>query len=133
MINKRLRIAEGAIDADLIILAVPVDQTEKIVVSLADMELKSQVIVTDVGSTKSTVVEAAKCLDEKGITFIGGHPMAGSHKSGAAAAKPHLFENAFYLLTPSESSHPEVIEELKEWLKGLVLISWLSVHILMTG
>ena len=119
MIDQQVvTIEEGAIDADLIILAVPVDQTEKIVVSLADMELKSHVIVTDAGSTKSTVVEAAKCLDEKGITFIGGHPMAGSHKSGAAAAKPHLFENAFYLLTPSESSHPEVIEELKEWLKG---------------
>ena len=81
-------IEEGALDADLIILAVPVDQTEKIVVLLADMELKSQVIVTDVGSTKGTVVEAAKRLEERGVTFIGGHPMAGSHKSGAAAAKP---------------------------------------------
>ena len=111
-------IEEGALDADLIILAVPVDQTEKIVVLLADMELKSQVIVTDVGSTKGTVVEAAKRLEERGVTFIGGHPMAGSHKSGAAAAKPLLFENAFYLLTPSENSNPEAIDQLKEWLKG---------------
>ncbi len=52
-----------ALDADLIILAVPVDQTEKIVVLLADMDLKSHVIVTDAGSTKGTVVEAAKRLD----------------------------------------------------------------------
>ncbi len=111
-------IEEGARDADLIILAVPVDQTEKIVVSLADMELKSDVIITDAGSTKGTVVKAAKCLEERGVTFIGGHPMAGSHKSGAAAAKPHLFENAFYLLTPSENSNSEAVEQLEEWLKG---------------
>lgn len=111
-------IEEGALDADLIILAVPVDQTEKIIVLLADMELKSNVIITDAGSTKGTVVRAAERLEERGITFIGGHPMAGSHKSGAAAAKPLLFENAFYLLTPSENSKPEVVEQLKEWLKG---------------
>ena len=111
-------IEEGAFDADLIILAVPVDQTEKIVISLADMELRSEVIVTDAGSTKGTVVKAAERLVERGITFIGGHPMAGSHKSGASAAKPLLFENAFYLLTPSETCKSEAIEQLKEWLKG---------------
>lgn len=111
-------IAEGAVDADLIILAVPVDQTEKIVVSLAGMNLQDHVIVTDVGSTKSTVVEAAKPLADRGITFIGGHPMAGSHKSGAGAAKPLLFENAYYLLTPSDDQEPESIERLKEWLRG---------------
>ena len=57
-------IEEAASEADLIVLAVPVDQTEKILVSLAEMELKEQVIVTDAGSTKSTVVEAAKPLLE---------------------------------------------------------------------
>jgi prephenate dehydrogenase len=111
-------IEQGAVEADLIIVAVPVNQTEKIVVSLADMTLKSQVIVTDAASTKGTVVEAAKHLIEKGVTFIGGHPMAGSHKSGAAAAKSLLFENAFYLLTPSENCKSEDVERLKEWLKG---------------
>jgi prephenate dehydrogenase len=111
-------IEEGALQADLIILAVPVNQTEKIVVSLAGMNLKNDVIVTDAGSTKSTVVEAAKLLEDRGVTFIGGHPMAGSHKSGAVAAKPHLFENAYYLLTPSENCPSKTIEHLKEWLKG---------------
>ncbi|AZV44133.1 prephenate dehydrogenase [Peribacillus asahii] len=111
-------IAEGVLEADLILLAVPVDQTEKIVIQLADMKLKDDVIVTDAGSTKSTVVEAAKHLMNRGITFIGGHPMAGSHKSGAGAAKPHLFENAFYLLTPSDDHHTKEINQLKEWLKG---------------
>lgn len=129
-------IEEGAFDADIIILAVPVDQTEKIVGLLADLKLKSNVIITDAGSTKGTIVKAAECLEKRGITFIGGHPMAGSHKSGAAAAKPLLFENAFYLLTPSENSNPEAIEQLKEWLKGtranFIVVSP-NTHDLLTG
>ncbi len=88
------------------------------------------------GVQKGTVVEAAKHLLERGVTFIGGHPMAGSHKSGAAAAKPLLFENAFYLLTPSENCKSEAVEQLKEWLKGTranFLIVSPHTHDLLTG
>ena len=48
-------------------------------------------------------LDCAKKLASKGITFIGGHPMAGSHKSGVSAARAILFENAFYLLTPDKN------------------------------
>lgn len=44
--------------------------------------------------------------------------MAGSHKSGAASAKAHLFENAFYVLTPFADTPAEKLEELQNWLKG---------------
>lgn len=44
--------------------------------------------------------------------------MAGSHKSGIAAAKEHLFENAFYLLTPSEHTEEKYVAILKKWLEG---------------
>lgn len=119
IINEPVRtIQDGVKDADLILLAVPVDETKKIVGQLATMDLKSSVIVTDAGSTKDNVVKAAKPLTDKGITFIGGHPMAGSHKSGAGAAKAHLFENAFYLLTPSDTNREEEVAKLQEWLKG---------------
>lgn len=129
-------IEQGAYDADFILLTVPVNQTEEIVTSLANMELKSNVIVTDAGSTKGSVVKAAEPLINRGVVFIGGHPMAGSHKSGPSAAKPHLFENAFYLLTPSENTPPEAIDQLKEWLKGTkanFLVVSPSTHDLLTG
>lgn len=58
-------------------------------------------VVTDVASTKSGVVAAArKCLADAS-RFVGGHPMAGSERSGVSAAKPTLFDGAYWLLTPA--------------------------------
>lgn len=111
-------IKEGVQDADLIILGTPVTKTEEILIELATYELKPSAIVTDVGSTKQRVVEKAQDLAAKNVTFIGGHPMAGSHKTGVEAAKSHLFENAFYILTPSEGTNMNKIIHLQNWLKG---------------
>ena len=104
--------------ADLIILGTPVKQTVELLSQLASFSLKKNTIITDVGSTKTKISEAARLLAESGATFIGGHPMAGSHKSGPAAAKAHLFENAFYLLTPTAQVEEKKIAELKAWLRG---------------
>jgi prephenate dehydrogenase len=129
-------IEEGAKDADLIIITTPVGESEKIIDLLYETPLKENVLITDAGSTKFEVVKNAKKLKEKGITFIGGHPMAGSHKSGVSAARPLLFENAFYLLTPDKDIKKEKINELKEWLKGTkakFLIVSPEEHDLLTG
>jgi prephenate dehydrogenase len=111
-------IEEGAVGADLIIISTPVDQTKQIISLLSTLQLKQEVIITDTGSTKQKVVDAADLLLNKGLTFIGGHPMAGSHKSGVTAAKDFLFENAFYLLTPNVQISDSKVEALKTWLKG---------------
>ncbi|HHW35934.1 MAG TPA: prephenate dehydrogenase [Bacillales bacterium] len=111
-------IEDGAKDADLIIISAPVGQTEEIIETLVNIELKPTVIITDVGSTKQQIMGKAHLLRKKGVTFIGGHPMAGSHKSGVSAARPHLFENAFYILTPEKTTPAAQIEELKDWLRG---------------
>ncbi len=111
-------IEASAKEADLILIATPVQETERILDLLADIPLKKNVIVSDTGSTKSSIVKRADKLIDKGITFIGGHPMAGSHKSGVAAARALLFENAFYLLTPPNKVSEEKVNVLKEWLKG---------------
>ncbi|NEU31143.1 prephenate dehydrogenase [bacterium LRH843] len=111
-------IEEGVVNADLIIFATPVLKTEELIHDLMNYELKNGAIVTDVGSTKSRIVEQAVHLKEKGVTFIGGHPMAGSHKSGVEAARAHLFENAFYILTPSDQTDVRSIIQLQNWLKG---------------
>lgn len=109
---------EGAVQADFIVLATPVLITESIIQQLVTLSLKENVLITDTGSTKQSIMNKAELLKNKDISFIGGHPMAGSHKSGVAAAKVTLFENAFYLLTPSNERSKEKIGELKQWLTG---------------
>lgn len=109
---------EEAVLSDLIILACPVEEVGHMIGRLSELPLKQEVIVTDVGSTKRKIMEKAEILNGQGLTFIGGHPMAGSHKTGAGSAKVHLFENAFYVLTPSSETDESKIVELKCWLKG---------------
>lgn len=111
-------IEDGAVRADLIIIATPVKEAENILNILAEFPLKKDVIITDAGSTKKEIVDKSLILQKKEITFIGGHPMAGSHKSGVAAAKSILFENAFYLLTPEKHVKDEEIGRLQQWLIG---------------
>ena len=109
---------QGAEKADLIILAVPVTQIIKLFDSLRSLNLKKNVLITDTGSVKQPIMEASRLLSEKGVAFIGGHPMAGSHKSGVTAAKDLLFENAFYILTPGETAAEQDLAKLEAWLKG---------------
>src|SRR5690606_33829762 len=81
--------------------------------------LKDGCIITDVGSTKQSIVRTAEALSERrgNITFIGGHPMAGKEKSGVEAATSLLFENAFYVLTPCRNTTEAQYQSLSELLQ----------------
>lgn len=91
----------GAEGADYIILAGPVDAIKADIRQLSQMELKKGVLITDVGSVKQAIVDQAQALSQKVVDFIAGHPMAGSHKTGASAGRALLFENSFYFLIPA--------------------------------
>ncbi|WP_199286606.1 prephenate dehydrogenase [Paraliobacillus zengyii] len=104
--------------ADYCILAAPVSKTVELIEQLNEIEIKKPLLISDVSSVKSPVVEAAKGIESNLITFIGGHPMAGSHKKGIQAAKGHLFENAIYILTPEKSCPKKHINALKMLLEG---------------
>lgn len=96
-------LAELAARSDVIFIAVPVDQVISIVGRLME-HLKPGQIVTDVGSTKSKVVDWAKSTEwPTDVHFIGGHPMAGTDVSGFAGAKRGLFRNRTWILTPDDS------------------------------
>ena len=106
--------------ADVIILSLPIKQTIAFLQELATLELKEDVIISDAGSTKSTIVAAAeKCFADKPVRFVGAHPMAGSHKTGAASADVNLFENAYYIFTPSSLTTQDTLEEMRDLLSGL--------------
>ena len=106
--------------ADVIILTLPIKQTIAFLQELATLELKEDVIISDAGSTKSAiVVTAEKFFADKSVRFVGAHPMAGSHKTGAASADVNLFENAYYIFTPSSLTTPDTLEEMRDLLSGL--------------
>ena len=106
--------------ADVIILTLPIKQTIAFLQELATLRLKEGVIISDAGSTKSAIVATAeKCFADKPVRFVGAHPMAGSHKTGAASADVNLFENAYYIFTPSSLTTQDTLEEMKGLLSGL--------------
>lgn len=93
--------AAAATGADLVFVATPVRSIPEIVAA-ALPGLDPGAIVTDVGSTKSRVVLEVESLLPAGVNFVGGHPMAGTEEEGIEAAKPGLFEGAWWILTPTE-------------------------------
>ena len=106
--------------ADMIILTLPIQQTLAFIKELAKLDLKEGVIISDAGSTKSAIVNAAEeNFADKSVRFVGAHPMAGSHKTGAASADVNLFENAYYIFTPSSLTTPDTLEEMRDLLSGL--------------
>jgi len=115
--DMAFNLEESATLADVIIFATPVNATIQLMNEVQNWQLKKGVILSDTGSTKKMIMEKAKSLKEIGLTFIGGHPMAGSHKSGVEAAKAHLFENAYYIITPLEHEDEIQIRILEAMLK----------------
>jgi prephenate dehydrogenase len=95
--------------ADVILLALPVGETEAVLRQLAP-HLKPGAIVTDAGSTKADVVAAAHAaLGARAADFVPGHPIAGSERSGAAAARADLFLGRRVVLTPQPDTRADAV------------------------
>ena len=102
---------------DLVFLCVPVDMILPYAAALLDI-VASHCILTDVGSTKVHILEGLADKDVHG-QFIGGHPMAGSEKSGYEASTDFLLDNAFYLLTPTDRTGADNLATLKQLVLDL--------------
>src|SRR5699024_3174072 len=104
--------------ADIIIIATPVTKTADIIDLLINhCPRKRNAIITDVGSTKQTIMDQAKHLTPA-VTFIGGHPLAGSEKSGVGAANGRLFEQSYYVLITNKPGDTPEMDTLKKLLDG---------------
>lgn len=95
-----LTIANAVKEADVVVLATPVSTTEPLLKSMRGY-LREDVIITDAGSVKGSVVQAARnSLDKLLPRFVPGHPIAGKEKSGVEASVADLFEAHRVILTP---------------------------------
>ena len=102
------------VGADLVVLAGPVDTVVRLMDDVAAV-MPARCVVTDVGSVKVPMVERANA-GELATLFVGGHPMAGSERTGAASADCDLFRDKTVVLTPTASTTPGAL--------GLVRSMW---------
>jgi prephenate dehydrogenase len=92
--------ARAVIDADVIVLAVPLGVMEGVLRTIAPF-IKPDAVITDVGSAKGSVVAAAQAVfGAVPVNFVPGHPIAGTEKSGVEASLPDLFQQRRVILTP---------------------------------
>lgn len=98
--------SEAVKNAELVIIATPISNILEVVKEIREY-LKKGAIITDVGSAKENLVKEIQELLPEDIVFIGGHPMTGSENEGVLSARPDLFKNAFYILTPTENTKSE--------------------------
>ena len=106
-----VNLEEGIKEADIVIIATPVKTILDLLPKINPF-LKRGCLVTDTGSTKGQVVERANEVLSKDVFFIGGHPMAGSEEYGVESAKPHLFQDKTYILTPTPKSNLLALEKI---------------------
>ncbi len=124
-------LAEAVKGANLVILAVPVGAMPALVSAALDAGLPEGCLLTDVGSVKRTPHRAiAPLLAERGVRFIGSHPMAGSERNGLSAATAILFQNAACLLTNDDRVALESCATLERFWKSIgCRTSWMSAAI----
>jgi len=101
-------------DADLVIVSVPVGSSGEVAQAIAPA-LKPGAILTDVGSTKRSVIAQIEPHVPKGVHFIPGHPLAGTEKSGPDAGFADLFENRWCIFTPLPGTDPEAMACLSKF------------------
>lgn len=115
---------EGVQNADLVILATPVDTYERHLKEWAHC-LRPGTIVSDVGSVKGSLVERSEAVMPAGVHFVGAHPIAGKEKTGVAAGSVHLFKGARCIVTPTPKTDPHALERIKRlWEEtGSILVT----------
>jgi len=111
-------LAKGVAEAELILVCLPVEQIVPYVRRAAESCPKAA-LVTDVGSAKRSIVEALDGQLPRGCRFLGGHPLAGSEKTGATHARADLFEGRVAVLTPTKNTRAEDFDLLEAFWSGL--------------
>jgi len=108
---------EGLRDADVIVIAVPVDDTVDILGRIAACSPRAR-LVTDVGSTKGRIVATASKVGLGG-RFVGAHPMAGGHRSGWDASTSGLFNGATVYLCPALGATEDAVRLARDFWESL--------------
>lgn len=120
---------EAVREADLVILATPVDTYERHLREWAHC-LSAGAIVSDVGSVKGTLVERSESAMPSGAHFVGAHPIAGKEKTGVAAGSDQLFKGARCILTPTKRTDSTALAQVTQlWEETGSIILTMDPHV----
>ena len=109
---------KGVAEADLVVVCTPVGQIVEHVRQAA-AHCPERTLITDAGSAKQSIVAALDSGLGHGCRFLGGHPLAGSEKAGAANASAELFEGRLAILTPTKNTRAEDFDLLEDFWQSL--------------
>ena len=120
-------IDEAVKGADIIVIATPVGTFKQILEAIEPL-ITEQVIISDVGSTKTNIVKIVnEVLGEKSKCFVPAHPIAGKEKSGFEVSVPDLFKDKKTIITPLENNAPESIKVIHDmWIGTGAEVDYLS-------
>ncbi len=105
-------VKKAVVNADLVVLATPVSVVPAMLSMIAPL-LKKSCIVTDVGSTKVSIVTAAHQALQNPSMFVGSHPLAGSEKKGVEFSSDALFQNSTCIVTPLDETNRSALDRVK--------------------
>ena len=104
-------------EADLVILAAPVQQNLEVMREIAE-NIAGSAVITDTGSTKREMMAAAETLPSR-FTFVGGHPLGGAARGGIEHARADMFTGRPWLFTPGRTHDAAIMDKLNAFAEGL--------------
>ena len=116
IIDDAMNLEEGVKNADIVILATPVDAMLKLLPAVLDL-VENQTVI-DVGSTKRRILETVE-HNPKRAHYVATHPMAGTEHSGIEAAIPNLFKGKYTVLCEAEKSLPSSVELVEKMYRSM--------------
>ncbi len=116
--ESTLDLQKGIQNADLIVLATPVNSIIDTLDAIGRHH-KRGCIITDLGSTKATIVEKADKVLHHSVLFVGSHPLVGSEKKGPTHAAGNLYEGSVCLMTPTDKTNRLAKEKIKQFWSQL--------------
>src|SRR4051794_17437392 len=114
-------LANGVAEAQLIVIATPVDTIAERVIQVA-AKCPPTSLITDAGSTKEAIVaavDAGLAGRRIGPRFVGSHPLAGDHRTGPEHARADLFDGRTVVITPTEHTRAAAVTEVSGFWQGL--------------
>jgi prephenate dehydrogenase len=127
--SYRLTVADAIEGADTVVVAVPLGSMQAVFEQISG-SITGDMVITDVGSAKASVVKIAKAsFGSKAGQFVPGHPIAGAEKSGVEAGLATLYQNRRVILTPLDSTDPAAVARVEQmWLNCGAKIDYLGVE-----